>query len=383
LRVGSKNVTETTTGGSSSRIRELEREFRHDGLPNLIVRRSGSQDLLARALPFLMLVFVAEIVIGFDEEGGWTNLLLGLGAIALLVGALGVLNAVRGHRLFSLPHGPGRGELVAFAVLPAVVPVVVDGRVQVGVGTMVLNVTILALAYVVVGIGLISIMRWAVTRLFVHLGTSLTALVRAMPLLLFFSLISFFTAEIWEVFTAPSPATYWAAISLFVLLGMVFLSVRLPSVVRELQAESYMGDVPLRRPERLNLAVVSLVSESLQVLFVSGAVWIFYVVLGTLLVSADVRAAWLDQPDTIIWRIALFGEQLDVTWQLLRVATGVAAFTGLYYTVTILLDSAYREQFIHALSKGLRGSFERRSEYLELLRQQGASVMAEDPTAAR
>lgn len=53
------------------------------------------------------------------------------------------------------------------------------------------------------------------------------------------------------MFTSTGPATYWTAIGTFVLLGMGFLAVRLPGVVREVQAESQLGDVPLRRRERL------------------------------------------------------------------------------------------------------------------------------------
>ena len=45
--------------------------------------------------------------------------------------------------------------------------------------------------------------------------------------------------------------------------------------------------MPLRRKERLNLAAVALISEMLQVMFVSAAIWLFYVVLGALLVNAD------------------------------------------------------------------------------------------------
>lgn len=172
---------------------------------------------------------------------------------------------------------------------------------------------------------------------------------RAVPLLLFFSLVSFFTTEIWQVFTATDSATYWTAIGMFVLLGLGFLVVRLPSVVREVQAESHVSDVPFRRRERLNLALVALISESLQVAFVSGAVWLFYVLLGALLVSAEVRGAWLLQPTTVIWDVAWFGERVQVTAALLRVATGVAGFAGLYYAVTILVDSAYRDQFVNTL----------------------------------
>ena len=227
--------------------------------------------------------------------------------------------------------------------------------------------------YVVVGFGVISIVRWAAVRLFAQLASSVTVLVRAVPLLLFFSLVTFFTAEIWQSFTTGGLATYWTAISMFVVLGMVFLSVRLPTIVRDVQVDSDIGDVPLRRRERLNLAAVALISQALQVLFVSAAVWLFYVVLGALLVSADVRADWLTHGDDVIWNISWFGERVQVTEELLRVATGVAAFAGLYYSVTILTDAAYRDQFVDNLSQELRDTFARRSEYLSLVEQRDAS----------
>ena len=39
---------------------ELERGFRRDGLPNLIVDLSATEDIFTRAIPFLTLVFVVE-----------------------------------------------------------------------------------------------------------------------------------------------------------------------------------------------------------------------------------------------------------------------------------------------------------------------------------
>ena len=57
-----------------------------------------------------------------------------------------------------------------------------------------------------------------------------------------------------------------------------------------------------------------------------------------------------------------------------------AGFAGLYYAVTILVDSAYRDQFVDTLSQQLRDTFERRSEYLDLLRQRGVAVVPGEPT---
>jgi hypothetical protein len=361
------------------RIRELERGFRRDGLPNLIVDLSATDDIFTRAIPFLTLVFVVEAVSALDVNAGWTNLLLGLGGAAVLLGGFGLLNVVRRRRFLSIPQRVGIPELVGFVTLPALLPVLFSGELLFGFTTVLTNAAILAVTYVVVGFGLVFIVRWVVGRLFTLFGASLTVLVRAVPLLLFFSLVSFFTTEIWQVFTTTGWVTYWTAIGMFVLLGMGFLVVRLPSVVREVQAESYVGDVPLRRRERLNLALVALISESLQVAFVSGAVWVFYVLLGGLLVSAEVRGAWLLEPTTVIWDVAWFGERAQVTVALLRVATGVAGFAGLYYAVTILVDSAYRDQFIDTLGEQLRDTFERRSEYLDLLRRREVAVAPEEP----
>jgi hypothetical protein len=361
------------------RIRELERGFRRDGLPNLIVDLSATEDIFTRAVPFLAVVFMLEIVNALAVNASWAGLLLALAGAVVLLGGFGLLNVLRGRRFLAIPQRFGIPELVVFVTLPALLPVVFGRQFRFGVTTVLVNVAILVLVYVVVGFGLIFIVWWVVVRLFALLGGSMIVLVRAVPLLLFFSLVSFFTTEIWQVFTTTGLATFWTAVGMFVLLGMGFLAVRLPGVVREVLAESHLGDVPLRRRERVNLALVALISESLQVGFVSGAVWLFYVLLGALLVSADVRDAWLLQPSTVVWDVAWFGERVQVTTALLRVATGVAGFAGLYYAVTILVDSAYRDQFVDTLTEELRDTFRRRAEYLGLLQRQGAAVAPVEP----
>ena len=275
-----------------------------------------------------------------------------------------------------MPSRVGRPELAAFVVLPGLLPIVFSQQFLFGFNTMLANAALLLLVYLVIGFGLVSIVRWAGARFFHQLGASVTVLVRAVPLLLFFSLVMFFTTEIWQVFTTPGPGAFWTAMALFVVLAMVFLAVRLPGVVREVQGEAAVGDVPLRRKERLNLAAVALISEMLQVTFVSAAIWVFYVVLGSLLVNATVREAWLLRPDEVMFTIAWFGDQVQVNEALLRVATGVAAFVGLYYAVTILVDAAYRDQFVDSLTRELRDTFRRRSEYLELQRKRGVPVDA-------
>ncbi|MGH9194496.1 MAG: hypothetical protein ACRD1T_01990, partial [Acidimicrobiia bacterium] len=195
-----------------TRIRELERGFRRDGLPNLIVDLSATEDVFTRAIPFFALVFVVEIVNALDIDAGWANLLLGLAGAVVLIGGFGVLNILRGRRFLSIPSRVGIPELAAFVLLPALLPVLFSGQFLFGFNTILVNVAIVLAAYVVVGFGLVAIVRWAGVRFFVQLRASVNVLVRAVPLLLFFSLVMFFTQEIWQVFTAPGEGTYWIAI---------------------------------------------------------------------------------------------------------------------------------------------------------------------------
>jgi hypothetical protein len=57
----------------------------------------------------------------------------------------------------------------------------------------------------------------------------------------------------------------------------------------------------------------------------------------------------------------------------------------LIHAVTILVDPAHRDKFVDALSEQLLGTFERRSEYLDLSRPHGIVIgpQADRMNAAR
>ncbi len=200
----------TLVSDDARRIAELERGFRRDGLPNLILDFSAAEDVFTRAIPFLTLVFVLEVVNAADIGAGWANLLFVLGGAAIMLGAFGVLNLARGRRFFSVPARVGTPELLAFVLLPALLPVVFSRQLMFGFNTLLANSALLLLVYLVVGFGLLSIVRWAGARFFQQLAASVTVLVRTVPVLLFFSLVMFFTTETWQVFTTPGPGAFWS-----------------------------------------------------------------------------------------------------------------------------------------------------------------------------
>jgi hypothetical protein len=161
------------------------------------------------------------------------------------------------------------------------------------------------------------------------------------------------------------------ASGVFVVLGSGFLLFQIPPAVRGVERDADLGGAELRRRERANIATVVFVSQGVQVLFVSAAVWLFFVVLGSLLVTSEVREIWLGATAQRAFAVPFPGSDVVVTWALLRVATGVAAFAGLYYAVAMLVDAAFRDQFVDRITEQLRDTFVARAAYLRLLRESG------------
>jgi hypothetical protein len=344
-----------------------ERQLRRAGLPLLIEGYSAAEDIFTRAMPLLVLVAFLETLGALNHE--WSALANGgamVGGIALLVMLFGLVNRLRGRRFLALPQRVGPAELTTFILLPALLPLVFGGQAGSASLTVLGNMLLVGLVWAVVGFGMFSIIRWAGERLFGQLAASLTLMVRALPLILFFGLLSFFTPEIWQIFSTVSDTRLAAAAALFVAIGLLFLSVRLPQEVSHVEDSVDLAGRPLRRVQRLNMALVILVSQVLQILLVTALVWLFFAAVGALLVEIPVVESWVGQPVETIVTLDLFGDQVIVTVELVRAALGIAAFSGLYYTVGMLVDATYREDFVKELTQQMQATFAIRAEYLRL-----------------
>ena len=358
--------------GHDRQVVDCERQLRRAGLPLLIQDYSATGDVFTRALPFLGFVAFVEVLGALNLDWpAWLNALAFVGGLALLLGLFGLFNRWRERPFFALPHRVGVPELAAFVLIPSLLPLVFGGQLGSAAGTLAGNLALVALVWAVVGFGLPSIVRWAGARLFSQLSASLTLLVRALPLILFFGLVAFFTAEIWQLFaTVPTPR-YIAAVVLFVVVGLVFLVVRLPDGVREVESTVDLAGRPLTGSQRVNLSLVILVSQVLQILLVTALVWVFFATFGALLVDLEVVQAWtgLEDPHVLL-RLDLLGgdagDRVVVTAELLRAAFGIAAFSGLYYAVGMLVDATYRDEFMHELTDQMRSTFAVRTRYLTL-----------------
>jgi hypothetical protein len=348
---------------------ELERRFRRAGLPLFIQDYTAAEDIFTRALPLLALVFVALVLNALNLEWGfWANVGAFLGAIAFMAAAFGLFNVARHRPFLSMPRRIGRSELAAFVLIPALLPLMFGGQLVSSLVTIVALVAFLGLIYLVVGFGLLSILRWTGARLFSGLGSSLRTLVRAIPLLLFFSLLLFLTTEMWQVL-ATAPRAYLGAVTVLVMgLGAVFLLARVPKEVAALEREAGAGagEEPLSRLQLANVGLVLFVSQAVQVLFVGLGVALFFTIFGAFTVSPTVLNEWIGNTGHTVWSFGLFGHRVVITQELLRVAGAIGAFSGLYYAITALIDPTYREEFTGEMTNEMRSVFEDRAEYLRL-----------------
>ena len=341
-----------------------ERRFRRAGLPLFIEDWNASRDVFTRAVPLFALVFVGELLGAVDRDWSvWANIAAGVAGLAILLTGFGLLNLLRRRRFFELPHSVGRLELGAFVILPALLPLVFSGQAVSAVVTAAANLALVGLVYLVVGYGLVFIVRWAARQLPAGLTAALSVLTRAVPLLLVFSLVLFINTEMWQVF-ADMPRAYLVAVAgLLAVVAAAFLVGRLPREVELLQGDG----PPLTRRQRNNVGLVMFVSQALQVLVVSLALAAFFVVFGALTIGPEVRESWIGSDGTAVGpTLDVLGGRITITEELLRVSGAIAAFGGVYYAIAVLTDATYREEFYEDIVGELRETFALRAEYLSL-----------------
>lgn len=353
----------------AARLDDYERRFRRAGLPLLSEDFSARSDVFNRAFPLLALVLLAELIAALDVDWSWwANAAAVLGALAATLAATAVVNRARGRRALAIPEDVGPVELALFVLVPAAVQGAVHGGW--GLAVLAINLALLGLVAVAYGFGLGSIVIWSARRLTGQLARSLLLLARAVPLLLIFALVLFVNTEMWQVFADRTDATLAAVGLLLGLVAIAFLAARLPREIalleRDVTAGEAMGAPPLRPVQRANVGLVLLISHGLQIVVVTLAIGAFFVAFGTIAIDAEVMTAWTGDAGEALFSLTVLDVPLRPTVELLRVAGAIAAVSGLYYAISVLTDSAYREEFLEEITAQMRTTFAARAEYLAL-----------------
>jgi hypothetical protein len=370
-------------------VDRLERWFLKRGIPHFIDRYNASQDVFTRALPVLVLVFLAE-VLGAGKLGWpwWANRLAEIGGLVLLIAVWGAVNRLRGRRTFAPPERVGATELAVFVLVPALLPIVFGGEVGDAGWTVLANLTILGAVYVITSYGLVPMSRWAAGRLVVQLGDTLRLFTRGLPLLLVAFTFLFINAEVWEVAGTLDWVRLGTILGLFGLLGAGFMISRLPrelgplarfdgrDQVEPLLEGSPAEGLPVPDPSATpdptvrqwgNAGLVVLFTQGLRVAFAAALIGGFFVVFGTLAMDPGTIASWIGGAPQTLATIGFFGTELVVTAEVIRVSAFLAGFAGLYFSVYLATDPTFREEFFEDVRTELRESFAVRVVYLGLV----------------
>lgn len=365
---------------------ETETWFIRRGLPHFIDDYRATEDVLTRALPLLVLYFLFTSVAALRSDWPlWGNLAVAAGGFAILVGIWALINRSRGRPLLQLPDRVGPTELGVFILGPALLPLIFGGQVGTALLTAAGSVLFLLVVYYSTSYGLVAILRWAGLRVVREVGATMRLFARALPLLLLFTTFLFINAEAWQVTSRLPFGLLAATVGLFVILGAAFLLARLGSEVDQLGHFEDAGEVerwlkagpmagakvdrlaaqPLVRRQRVNVGLLVMFAQGLQILFVSVLVGGFFVVFGLLIMRPETISGWTGTELTTIGSdFEVFGGEVVLTRELLKAATFLAGFAGLYFAVTALTDTTYRKEFFEEVTAELREAFAVREAYL-------------------
>lgn len=366
----------------------VERWFVRRGVPHFARRAARPTEIWARAVPLLVVAYVAGGLNALDLTG-WTwqrNVVVAAATVAVLAATWMIANALRGRPLWSRPRRVGGPELAVFLLGPSVPPLLF-GQTADAVQALVGGAVVLAVVYAVTSYGVLPLLGWAARRSAAQLTVLGRMVVRALPLLLLFTTFLFINAEVWQVAGTLQGPVYPATISVFFLLGSVFVLSRVPAVMRDLDRFDDWAEVralvdgtpvaaddlptagrphvePLSVRERVNIGLVSVFSQALQITFVAVLLAGFFVIFGILAIPEATAAAWTGLDDVhVLWRLRAGGRELVLSEPLLRVAGFLGAFTGMYFTVVLSTDATYRDEFAEDVGPQVRQALAVRCAY--------------------
>lgn len=237
-------------------------------------------------------------------------------------------------------------------------------------------------------IGLVAIVGFAMRWFLSALVRSRSALVGVLPLLLIGVVLSFFSTETWQTIGSLHGLPMVLVVALFVALAAAFVArqakpdldalaefgdasavtAALPETVRLPRAlvDGFWEPRPLRRSERLNLLLVSVLAQVIAAAVIGLAVAAFFVLLGLFSISVPVTDSWIGHPASVWWRFTLAGHEYALTGQLMRVSAFLGTFAGFYFIVSSTTDARMRQGASADHDEHLRAMLAVRTVYLSL-----------------
>ncbi len=368
---------------------EMEQWLLQRGAPHFIEGYRATTNVWTRAFPALIVLWV----LGLGLEVGLVDDVRSLALLASAGGLVAlwvVTNRLRKRKPFALPDSIGPLELGLFALSPGALSYILDRDVRRSLLSIVGGVMMLFVLYIVTSYGLVAVTRYVLrnfgeqARLIGKLSS------RAVPLLLLITMATFIGAESWQLSSRLVGASQVATLALFVIVGGLFLLSRVPSEVANVEQFHSWSDIRLvvaetpaahvllpahgdprepdrNRGQRINLVVMALATQAVQITLVAMAIYAFFVLLGIVAIPPATAEAWLGNPPDVLVSLRWGASTFAITSELLRVAGFLASFAGLAFTVYLVTDSTYREEFASDVSTELREVLAVRVAYLHHL----------------
>jgi MFS family permease len=273
----------------------------------------------------------------------------------------------------------GRTIAAAVALVAAITGGIIGGPSHLVVADLIFEGIVIAAILALTASGLGSIMSWTARTTLSHLVAIGSLMVRALPVLLLTFLV-FFKSPVWLMAGVVTRPRMWLAILLLSLIAAAFVVAvtvdRFKPVLaapdatagrNEQLADTPFADMPdpsapqdLSRAELLNVMFVLAVSQLALILVVAIVIALIFFVLGLILLSPEVLAAWTRNGSS---DGEVLGMTIPVPQALIHVTMFLGALTFMYVSAKAAGDGEYRTQFLDPLSDDLRLTLVARGRY--------------------
>jgi len=246
---------------------------------------------------------------------------------------------------------------------------------------------VLTVIYFCTSYGVVPLVGWAMSQTFSRLGSVGRVLSRAMPLLLLFTTFLFINAEVWQVAGVLEGPAYALSLGLFFLMGSAFVLSRVPEAIRTVYRFDDWAEVatlvkntpaegltfptkgnpmetPLSRRQRVNIGLVSVLSQAILITIVAVLLAAFFTLFGVLAIPEHTAGSWTATEQVhVLLSLDFGGRTLVLTEALLRVSGFLGAFAGMYFTVVLSTDATYRDEFAEDAGPQIRQALAVRLAY--------------------